>query len=210
MRTKKFTLTMALLVSIFVAWAGGGPSYSCVDWNGYVNSKNTGGTGYYTLTNGFEEMASQTYHFSGPGKINQVRIYGRHTPPAPFLYGGVPLMASIYSVDANGRPTTTIASVPFIWWTYNNALGYMDISFGPGVYVNSNFAVGVSIRQNVWPFGSSFQVGYTGNGEGLGEDLASLAGTSSGGNWSSAYTAYSKDGDFYLIPEMTYFNTPRI
>lgn len=208
MRTKKFTLTMALLVSIFVAWAGGGPSNSCVDWNGYVDSKNTGGTGYYTLTNGFEEMASQTYHFSGPGKINQVRVYGHHTPPPPFLYGGVPLMATIYSVDANGRPTTTIASVPFTWWTYNNALGYMDVSFGPGVYVSSNFAVGVSIRQNVWPFGSSFQVGYTGNGEGLGEDLASLAGTSSGGNWSSAATAYSKDGDFYLIPEMTYFNTP--
>ena len=206
MRTKKITLLVALIVSIFMAQAGG-PSSSCVDWNGYVNSKNTGQTGYYTLQNGFEEQAAQTYHYSGPGKVDQVRVYG-HFPFTPPYYGGVPLTATIYAVDVNGRPTTAIQSVPFTWWWYNNPQGYLDVSFGTGVYLTGNFAVGISIRQGVSPFGTSFQVGYTGNGEGHGEDLASLAGSSTGGNWASALTEFSKDGDFYLIPQMSNFNTP--
>jgi len=199
-------MLMALIAFISMAYAGG-PSNSCTDWNGYVSSKNTGQTGYYTLVNGYEEKAAQTYHYSGPGKIDQVRVYGNFlfTPP---YYGGVPLTATIYAVDANGRPTNAIESRDFIWWWYDNSQGYLDVSFGSGVYLNGNFAVGVSIRQNTFPFGASFQVRYTGNGEGLGEDLASLAGSSTGGNWASALSEFSKDGDFYLIPQMTNFNTP--
>ncbi len=206
MSTKKFTLLMALMAFISTAFAGGS-SNSCTDWNGYVSSKNTGPMGYYTLLNGDEEKAAQTYHYSGPGKIDQVRVYGNfpYTPP---YYGGVPLTATIYEVDANGRPTTAIESADFIWWWFNNPQGYIDVSFGAGVYLSSNFAVGVSIRPNEFPFGTSFQVGYTGNGEGLGEDLASLAGSSTGGNWASALSEFSKDGDFYLVPQMTNFNTP--
>lgn len=195
---------MALMVSIFMAQAGG-PTSTCVDWNGYVNSKNVGQTGFYTLLNGFEEKAAQTYHYSGPGKINQVKVYGHYNG---VFSPGVPLRVSIYNVDANGRPTTIIQSVDQVWWLYNNANGYITVSFGSGVYVNSNFAVGVEILPQVNPFGNTFQVGYTGNGEGNGENLASLAGSSTGGNWASALTEFSKDGDFYLIPEMTNFNNP--
>ena len=180
----------------------------CEDLNGYVNSKNTGGTGYITLFNGFEESAAQTYHYSAPGQINQVRVYGNY----PGLVGGVPLQVNIYNVDANGRPTSTLKSVNFAWYAANNsanpANSFIDVSLGTGVFVNANFAVGVSIRQGVFPFGFTFQVRYTGNGESLGENLASLAGTSTGGNWASAATAFSKDGDFYLVPRMVHFNTP--
>lgn len=202
MRTKNYLWVLALLIGAFTAKAGQLPT--CVDWNGYVNSKNTGGTGFYTLSNGFEEQAAQTYHFSGQGILKQVRVYGNY----PTLFsGGVPLRVTIYNVDANGRPTTGIQSVNDIWWWYDNAGGFIDVSFGAGVNVTGNFAVGVGIRQ-AWPFGSSFQVRYTGNGEGLGKDLASLAGTSTGGNWVSALTNFSKDGDFYLVPQMQLMNSP--
>lgn len=202
MRTQKITLMMALMASIFMAQAGG--SNSCLDWNGYVDSKNTGGTGYYTLLNGSEEKAAQTYHYSGPGKITQVRVYGNY--PGVFT-GGVPLRISIYNVDAAGRPTTTIQYVDDVWWWYDNPVGYITVSFGAGVNISNNFAVGVSLRQ-AFPFGNSFQVKYTGNGEGHGEDLASLGGTSTGGNWASADVDFSKDGDFYLVPEMYNLNLP--
>jgi hypothetical protein len=196
-------MLMALLVSILMAQAGG-PSNSCLDWNGYVNSKNSGSTGSYTLLNGAEEKAAQTYHYSGPGKITRVRVYGNYSGIIP---GGVPLRVSIYNVDAAGRPNTTIQYVDDVWWWYDNPAGFITVSFGAGVSVNNNFAVGVSLRQ-VFPFGNSFQIKYTGNGEGDGEDLASLAGTSTGGNWTSALSDFSKDGDFYLVPEMYNFNLP--
>lgn len=205
MNTRKITLLMVFFMSILFVNA---VNSQCEDLNGYVNSKNTGGTGYITLFNGFEESAAQTYHYSAPGQINQVRVYGNY----PGLVGGVPLQVNIYNVDANGRPTSTLKSVNFAWYAANNsanpANSFIDVSLGTGVFVNANFAVGVSIRQGVFPFGFTFQVRYTGNGESLGENLASLAGTSTGGNWASAATAFSKDGDFYLVPRMVHFNTP--
>lgn len=200
MRTGKLTLLMVMLLTVFMAQA----QSTCVDWNGYVNYKNTGGTGYYTLQNGLEENAAQTYRYSGPGKINQVRVYGNYPG---IVTGGVPLRVSIYNVDVNGRPTTTLQYADVVWWWYNNPAGYITVSFGAGVDVSSNFAVGVSIRQ-AFPFGNTFQVRYTGNGEGQGEDLASLSGTSTGGNWASAMSEFSKDGDFYLVPQMANYNLP--
>ena len=174
---------------------------SCPDLNGYVDSKNTAGTGSYTLQIGQEEKAAQTYHYSGPGKIFSVRVYGNY----PAMMGGVPLRVGIYDVDASGRPTTAIQTTNTTWWWFDNFAGYMTVNFGGGgVNVNNNFAVTVEVR-TASPWGSSFQLQYTGNGEGLGEDLASLAGTSTGNNWSSAMNNFNKDGDFYLIPRMTNF-----
>ena len=175
---------------------------SCVDMNAYVASKNIGGTGYYTLNNGLEEKAAQTYHYSGPGKVSQVRVYGNY----PYA-GGVPLRITVYNVDVNGRPTTVLSSADDIFWSIDNPAGYITVSLpGGGTTVNSNFAIGVSIR-NAWPYGSTFRVKYTGDSEGLGADLASLAGTSTGDNWSSAMSSFGKDGDFYLVPKMTNFIT---
>ncbi len=172
---------------------------SCVDMNAYVNSKNTGGTGSYTLNNGYEEKAAQTYHYSGPGKVSQVKVFGNYSD-----FGGVPLRISVYNVDAAGRPTSTLSYVDDIFWSGASSI---TVSLpGGGTAVSANFAIGIAIR-NVWPWGNTFQLQYTGNGEGLGADLASLAGTSTGGNWASAMTSFSKDGDFYLVPKMTNYIT---
>jgi hypothetical protein len=72
MNTKKITILLMFFMGMLTANAGG-PS-ACVDWNGYVDSKNTSGTGYITLEPGQEEKAAQTYQYTGPGKINQVRV----------------------------------------------------------------------------------------------------------------------------------------
>lgn len=173
----------------------------CSDLNGYVDSKNINSTGYYTLTNGAEEKAAQTYHYSGPGKVDGVSLYGNY----PGIIGGAPLRVGIYDVDANGRPTTLIQAQNVTWWWFDNIPGQINVNFGGGgIYVNADFAVIVELR-NASPWGNSFQVRYTGDGEGLGQDLASLAGTSTGFNWSSAMTNFNKDGDFYLVPRMTNF-----
>jgi len=172
---------------------------NCTDWNGYVQSRNTGGTGYYNLTSGLEERASQTYHLGSSGKITQLRVYGNY----PFS-GGVPLRLSIYAVDVNGRPTNLLASADAVFWSSDNANGYITVTLpSGGVSVNTHFAVGVQIR-NAYPYGTQFQLKYTGDGEGLGDDLASLSGTSTGNNWVSAKNTFNKDGDFYLLPKMNF------
>ncbi len=199
MKIKSTLIAMALSLGIFGARA----QTSCVDMNGYVNSKNQGLTGYYTLIRGFEEYAAQTYHYSGSGKVDQVRVYGHY----PGIFGGVPLRISIYNVDANGRPTSVLGFVNRTWWGSDNTLGYINVNFNNGgVTVNNNFAVEIEIL-NIWPFGSSFQLQYTGDGEGQLEDLASLAGTSTGFNWTSANVSFDKEGDFYLVPTMNNFIT---
>lgn len=201
MRRKIILLVMAAFIGLSNIHA----QVSCQDINGYVNYKNTGGTGDYTLTAGSVEKAAQTYRYSGPGKVNSVRIYGDYTSPGPV--GGVPLRVGIYNVDANGRPTSLIQAINVTWWWYDNFGGFKDVTFGGGgVTVSRNFAVEVELR-TAYPWGTSFNVRYTGNGEGRNQDLASLAGTSTGGNWSSAKNDFSMDGDFYLVPKMTNFIT---
>ena len=172
------------------------------DRNAYVDSKNVGTTGAYTLTIGAEEKASQTYHYSGPGKVGGARVYG--TVP---LGLGVKLRVSLYNVDANGRPTGTALATAPIQNFYAWSPAFFDVSFSPAVSVNSNFAMVVEIV-NVPGWGRDFALRYTGNGEGNAEDLASLAGTSTGFNWASAMSTYNKDGDFYIYPRMINFNTP--
>ncbi len=199
MRTNKLFFTIFCVLIGMHAWS---QTVSCIDLNGYVESKNTGPTGYYTLKTGFEEKAAQTYYYSGPGKISQVRVYGNN----PY-FGGVPLRVAIYSVDANGRPTTTLATADDIFWYSDNNAGYITVSLpSGGINVSSKFAVGVTIL-NAWPYGNEFRLKYTGDGEGMGADLASLAGSSTGGNWSSAMDNFNKDGDFYLVPKVSNFNT---
>ncbi len=168
----------------------------------YVNSKNVGGTGAYTISIGAEEKAAQTYHYSGPGLVSGARVYG--TVPG-FL--GVALQVSVYNVDANGRPKGSALRTAPIQGFYPWSAAFFDVSFSPAVSVSSNFAIVVEIL-NYPGAGHSFLVQYTGNGEGNGEDLASLAGTSTGGNWASAKDAFVKDGDLYIYPRMTNFNTP--
>ncbi len=197
---RKFTLTMFVLL---LAVAGIKAQTSCSDLNGYVSSKNTSGTGAYTLTAGLEEKAAQTYFYSGPGKVTSVRVYGNY----PETHGHVDLQVGISNVDASGRPTTSIQTVNATWEHSNNYAGYITVYFyGGGVPVDDNFAVTVALR-NPSPL-TSFQLQYTGNGEGHGENLASLAGTSTGYNWTSAMTSFNKDGDFYLVPRMANYIIP--
>ncbi|MCX6296016.1 MAG: PKD domain-containing protein, partial [Bacteroidetes bacterium] len=170
----------------------------------YVNSKNIPSTtGAYTLSIGAEEKASQAYHYSGPGKVGGARVYGD-----VLSLVGVKLKVSLYNVDANDRPTGSALSstpiTPFFAWSP----AYFDVSFSPSVPINSNFALVVEII-NSPGWGQNFELKYTGNGEGLGEDLASIAGTTTGHNWASAMDDFGKDGDFFIYPRMINFNTPK-
>jgi hypothetical protein len=177
-------------------------SSSCDDLNGYPPYKNVGTTGAYTLLVGMEEKAAQTYHYSGLGKLTSIRIFGS----TPNLLG-VNLIARIYNVDASGRPTTIIGSRSFQWWMIDNKIGFKDVNFPFGGYlIKGNFAVSVEIDGG-FPMISEFQLTYTGNGEGNAEDLASLAGTSTGFNWASAKSSFSKDGDFYILPKVKNYIT---
>src|ERR1035437_4748666 len=117
MKIKSTLLAMAF----FLGLLGLRAQTCCTDWNGYVNSKNQGATGYYTLINGFEEFAAQTYHYSGPGKVAQVKVYGHY----PGLIGGITLRVSIYNVDANGRPTSAISWVDKTFMHSDNTAGYI-------------------------------------------------------------------------------------
>ena len=200
---RKITLLSAVLLLCFgIARA----QIPCADDpNGFVASKNVGGTSSYQLKIGFEEKAAQTYDFNGTGKIMSVRVYGSHQT---MTFSGVPLKVSVYHVDASGKPTTLIASIQHVWWSYpDNNNGFIQLNFPGGVSVSSDFALTVEVL-NAPPFGSSFNLKYTGNGEGLGQDLASLSGTSTGNNWASAMSSFASNGDFYIIPTMSLLNLP--
>ncbi|HEX7414157.1 MAG TPA: PKD domain-containing protein [Bacteroidia bacterium] len=197
---KKSTL---LACAMYLGAMTAGAQTSCDDVNGYPQSKNTGGTGAYTLITGFEENAAQTYHYSGPGTITGVRVYGS----TPNTLTGVHLMVRVYNVDVTGRPTGSVASKSTLWSWGDNFTGFKDVSFSGGGYaLSSNFAVSVEIQEGITSV-TKFQVTYNGNGEGKGEDLASLAGTSTGFNWASAKNTFSKDGDFYIVPKMKNYVT---
>ena len=201
---KRITLVAASLGLWFSVGHAQSPCSN--DLNGFVESKNVSSTGYVQLKVGFEEHAAQTYSYSGPGKIYGARVYGNFQGFG--MLSGVPLKISVYNVDNAGRPTNKITSVDHTWWSYpDNFYGYMNVNFPGGVNVNGKFALVVSVL-NAYPFGNSFDLKYTGNGEGIGQDLASMSGTSTGGNWASAMTSFGKDGDFYIVPNMTHSNMP--
>ncbi len=171
-----------MLTTGLLLWYGNAlAQYSCPsDPNGFVASKNVGSTSSYQLKSGFEERAAQTYKYNGSGKVQSVRVYGTHQTP---YFSGVPLKVSVTNVDASGKPTTTIASTQHVWWSYpDNNNGYIQLNFPGGVSVSNDFALTVELL-NAPPFGTTFNLKYTGNGEGLGQDLASLSGTSTGNNW---------------------------
>ena len=193
MKSQKITLfVMAFAFSIFQ----GNAQKVLQDWNAYVASKNTAGSGYVDLIQGVVEKAGQTYHYSGPGRVNSVMIEGDN----PGLIFGVPLRVSIFTVDNNGRPVSELAGQNITYQPWYNSY---QVDYSGGVTVNTPFAVVVAIRSFAFP-GQTFRMKYTGDGEGKGRDLASMAGTLTGGNWSSAKNAFSRDGDFYFIPKMSH------
>ena len=202
MKRKITILTTGLLL----LYANANAQYSCPsDPNGFVASKNVGSTSSYQLKSGFEERAAQTYKYNGAGKVQSVRVYGNHQTP---YFSGVPLKVSVTNVDASGKPTTTIASTQHVWWSYpDNGNGYIQLNFPGGVSVSNDFALTVELL-NAPPFGTTFNLKYTGNGEGLNQDLASLSGTSTGNNWTSAMSSFGSNGDFYIIPTMSNNNAP--
>jgi plastocyanin len=192
---KKITWTlMAIVISCWSLKSQSG----CVDLNGFVDSKNTNGTATYHLELGAEEYAGQTYHLTESALISSVNIYGSY----PGVGGGVPLRISVCNVDANGRPTSVIKLVNTTWWKHMNSNGFLKVNFPRGgVYVDDDFAITIQVL-NDFPFGNAFDLKYTGDGDGLGQDLSSLAGISTGFNWASANQTFGKDGDFYLEPEI--------
>jgi hypothetical protein len=178
---------------------------SCSDVVAYVSSKNVGAVGNFHLSIGHEEKAAQTYHYSGPGKVNRIRVYGSVESSV-----GVPLRVHIYTVDLLGRPKQELSFTDAVFWSSDNSQGYISVNLpSGGTFIDQDFAVGVTVR-NSWPYGTEFKLSYTGDGEGHGHDLASVSGTSTGNNWTSALDNFDKDGDFYLVPEMTHFLTPEI
>lgn len=201
----KRKITM-LTASLLLCYGYAGAQTPCADDpNGFVASKNVGGTSSYQLKSGFEEKASQTYTYSGSGKIMSVRVHGNHPS---FGLSGVPLKIGVYHVDGSGKPTTQIASQQHVWWSYpDNNTGYINVNFPGGVSVTDRFALTIEVL-NAPPFGNTFNLKYTGNGEGLSQDLASLSGTSTGNNWASAMSSFGSNGDFYLIPTMSNMNIP--
>lgn len=196
---KKITMLMFVcLVSLTGLFANQG----CYDWNEYVDFKNTGGTDYYLLTYGCSEKAAQTYHYSGPGNITAVKIQGQiQTPFVGGWHHYTWLKVGIYNVDANNRPTTMIDS-KIIKWRYWDGQKTAYFNHG-GVSVDDNFAVTVELV-NCFP-GQKFNLKYTGNGDGNGEDLSSVAGACIGANWNSLLP--TEDGDFYIIPLMNHYIT---
>ncbi|MCX8486364.1 MAG: T9SS type A sorting domain-containing protein [Crocinitomicaceae bacterium] len=201
----KRKITM-LTASLLLCYGYAGAQTPCADDpNGFVASKNVGGTSSYQLKSGFEEKASQTYTYSGSGKIMSVRVHGNHPS---FGLSGVPLKVGVYHVDGSGKPTTQIASQQHVWWSFpDNNTGYINVNFPGGVSVTDRFALTIEVL-NAPPFGNTFNLKYTGNGEGLFQDLASLSGTSTGTNWASAMSSFGSNGDFYLIPTMSNMNIP--
>lgn len=196
---KKITMFMFVcLISITSIFATGG---GCLDWNEYVDFKNTGGTDYYLLTKGCAEKAAQTYHYSGPGNITDVKIMGQ-TPNGPGWSHTTYLKVGIYNVDANNRPTSLIDSKLIAWyWWYTEMTAHF--AYG-GVPVSNNFAVSVELVNPCF-IGQEFKVKYTGDGDGGEEDLPSIAGACVGANWLSLLP--TKDGDFYIIPQMNHYIT---
>jgi PKD repeat protein len=201
-KTKKMKKKITwMMTAILLSYLSVNAQSACNDLNGYVSSKNQNGISFQHLQLGAEEYAGQTYHLNGGAIISSVKIHGHY----PGLGGGVPLRVSICNVDANGRPTSVIKLMNTVWWKFNNTTGSIIVFFPRGgVYVNNDFAVTVQVL-NDFPFGDAFDLKYTGDNEGLNEDLSSLAGISTGFNWASANQTFGKDGDYYLIPEIKHF-----
>ncbi len=194
-------MTAAFFLSVGALSVLAQSSTSCLDRNAYPQSKNVGSTGNYTLTLGQLEYAAQTYQYSGPGTLTSVRIFGF----SPTALVGVPMRARVYSVDANGRPVSVLSSANFVWGIGNNLAGFATVDV-PDVALATNFAVSAEVIGGI-PGVSSFHVGYNGDGDGNGEDLASLAGSTTGFVWQSAFNNFGRDGDFYIIPRMNHFIT---
>jgi PKD repeat protein len=193
MKSQRITLfALAFAFSVFQGKA----QKVLQDWNAYVASKNIAGTGYVDLVQGVLEKAGQTYHYSGPGRVLSVKLEGDN----PGLIFPVPLRVSVFSVDNNGRPVAEIAGQNTSFQPWENSI---QVDFSGGVTVNRPFALVVALRSTAYP-GQTFRLKYTGDGDGKGRDLASLAGTTTGGNWSSAKNNFGRDGDFYLIPRMSH------
>lgn len=192
-------------VGFFIGLLGLRAQTTCPDDRvAYVDSKNIDTIGAYTLSMGMVEKASQAYHYSGPGKVAGARVFGKVENTL-----GAAVKVSLYNVDANDRPTGAALATAPLQNVYPWSSSFFDVSFSPAVSVSSNFAMVVElVSAPGCCCGDGFKLSYTGNGEGLGEDLASLAGTSTGFNWASAMSDFDKDGDFYIYPRMINFNTP--
>lgn len=191
---KSIFFTLFVFASLFISGLAAQPT-GCYDGSEYVNFKNVGVYGGYTLQAGILERAAQTYQYLGTGTLSNIRIYGEYPGIGPIGGFTIPLRVVVYAVDANGRPSTVLSSRNIDWTSTNEFFGFKDVTMSP-LTIQSNFAVAVELRS----FTDQFRVDYTGDGEGLNEDLASLTGTSTGFNWSSALTNFSKNGDFRIVP----------
>lgn len=96
------------------------PVNGCYDGSDYVNFKNNGLYGGYTLQNGFQERAAQTYRYNGAGTLSRIRFYGEYPGPGPISIFTIPLRVAIYNVDVNGRPLSTPIYISNISWNSVN------------------------------------------------------------------------------------------
>lgn len=181
------TLIFALVAGISVNWAQTGCEE---DWNGYVESKDMGSTGYFTLYGGAEKMVSQAYHYSGTGVITAVQFEYEH-----YHWWGYPVRVSIYYVDANNKPTgSPIVQTNEIWLGWGQHTATVGLN---NKQVTQDFAIVVERLLNYVPI----NIKHT-DGDGNGEDLA--ASRTNTGNWQSI----GSDSDFFIKPKMVHENDP--
>lgn len=180
---KLSTLLIAFVVGISGAFAQNdcGP-----DENGYVASKDLGGTGttylhgHPTSNPSWYAYAAQTYHYSGPGSV--VSISYRYENVGYNDY----VRVSVYNVDASNRPQ----GQPLYesnWQDAGNWNGWKEIGI-PTTDVDANFAVVIQASGH-------WRIVHT-NGDGNGEDLASVR------TWNGNWQAASGDNDYYIVPHM--------
>ncbi|MBI3135657.1 MAG: T9SS type A sorting domain-containing protein [Bacteroidetes bacterium] len=195
MRKTNFIFS-TVLSSCLISMTAYGQS-SCTDWeNEYVQNKdnNLGANTYDFLGPG--DQVAQTYHYSGQGSINAIRLHGY----VPGMFSTwVPLRIRIYNVDANNRPTTPISS--YIYATYYDSPSNSNVIDIPTTYVDGNFAVSVQ----VYDFFRTFNCLTNEPGDGNGEDLASYRNDFSSGSWGSTLDDLD-DVDYYIEPLMSHTN----
>lgn len=194
-------LHIAYLLLLMLFGVGAVQAQTCFDRTEYPVYKNVGATGGITIQNGQQEWVGQTYRLSNPGLLSSVRTSLRNPSLLPIFSQ---VRVRLYAADAAGRPTGPALGTTGSRFVFPSG-SYADYTFNfpSPIAVSSDFAVVVE-----WVNGVECLVGYNGDGEGRGEDLASIAGTSTGFNWVSLKNTFSHDGDFYIFPRIDLTNSP--
>ncbi|MBL4653962.1 MAG: T9SS type A sorting domain-containing protein [Flavobacteriales bacterium] len=186
------------------------PTYKltqCTDTVLYVANKDQTGVGFLPLANGgaYIEEGYQAYRYdwsNAPARIIGVRAWA--LTDLDGVAGSNPDISAslnVYSVDGSNAPVSLIASESIV---VQDLAGYplVNYIFSTPISVNGSFSVSIeigssaAITDTIWMF-------TTGNGDGLGENLA-YADVPSFGGPQSLLNFFGLDADIYIMPIMEY------